>query len=88
MILVIQHCSFKIIMNSSIYSDHDLAGCFGKTRGSIFCLLLTATDRGNQVCTAKQHMFDHVTQRGVSSKTAVTHSIIRVTMLHAGIEKH
>lgn len=54
-------------MDSSLYSNHDLAGRIGKTRGSIFCLLLTATDRGNQVCTAKQHMLDHVTQPGVGN---------------------
>lgn len=30
-------------------------------------------------------MFDHVAQPGIGGSTAVTHSIIRVTTLHAGL---
>lgn len=56
-----------MIMNSSFYSKHVLVGRFGKTRGSIFCLLITAADRGNQVCTAKHCMFDHVAQPGIGN---------------------
>lgn len=36
--------SFKMILNPSSNSNHVLLGRFGKTRASIFCLLITEAE--------------------------------------------